>query len=109
MPFLRKMSLRPVMYLYTETIFALEVYVSGYRRARVDLGFPPYGRGEETLLADFSKWLEEKMKLHDTRGWLGLIDRADPSPKSIHTFIRLFDEFLKTSAGVAEGLGSRPK
>jgi hypothetical protein len=104
LPFLRTMSLRPAAYLYAQTVLVLDVYIHAYKRARVDLGVPGYGRGEENLLSDFSEWLEAKLGLHDTRGWVWLIERTDPSPTNVQTFIRLFDAFLKESAGLPKGL-----
>lgn len=102
--FLRTMSVRPGAYIGSENIAALELFITAYTLARTDLGVPEFGSGEETLLVDFQLWLQERLRLHDTRGWPGLIEKADPSPRNVHTFLRLFDQFLREAAGVPDGL-----
>lgn len=98
-PFLHKMSRRPGAYLGDETVRTLEAYLLGYSYARADLGFSEFGKGEESLLRDFHPWLERKLKLHSTLGWRSLIEMADPSPKNVHTFLNLFDEYLQAATG----------
>ena len=105
LPFLRMMSVRPGAYLGgSETVSTLELYLTAYSFARTDLGFPEFGMGEDALLKDFQDWLSKRLDLTSTLGWAGLIARIDPSPRNVHSFIRYFDEFLR-STGIGEGLG----
>lgn len=105
--FLRRMSVRPGAYLGSERVEALELFINAYTQARTDLGVPEFGSGEERMLVDFTQWLEERLGIHDTRGWWGLIARFDASDTNVRTFVHLFDEFLRTSVGDAQGLCQR--
>jgi hypothetical protein len=102
--FLQKMSKRPGAYLGAEDVRSLDLYLMAYAHARNDLGLPDYGPGEESLMADFHRWLETRLQTTDTRGWWGLVEREDPSKANVHTFIALFDEFLKAETDSQEGL-----
>lgn len=104
LPFLRQMSVRPGAYLGCERVQSLDLFLTAYMLARSDLGAPEYGTGEERLLGNFAAWLEQRLDISDTRGWWGLIERYDPSDTNIRTFIKLFDEFLRTNGGVPSGL-----
>jgi hypothetical protein len=97
LPFLRKISRRPGAYLGDETVRTLATYLLAYSFARTDLGFPEFGVGEETLLRDFHQWLEGRLKVHSTLGWRSIIEKVDSSERSVHTFIKLFDEFLEST------------
>lgn len=77
-----------------ETAANLQTYLIAYRQARADLGMPEYGRGEEDLLERFEKWVGEHLKSSKTMGWASYVQEADSSPKNVHTFFRLFEEFL---------------
>jgi hypothetical protein len=103
-PFLRKIYLRPGAYLGSEDVHALALYIFAYSSAREDLGFAEFGAAEKDVLSDFEKWLAMTANMSDTRGWPGLIARIDPSVRSVHTFLRLFDEFLKASGRSSVGL-----
>jgi hypothetical protein len=94
------------MYLGDESVRTLATYLYAYEKARADLQLPAFGKGEETLLSAFHSWLEARLSRHSTLGWSHLIEVADPSPKSIYTFIAFFDEFLKQAAGIAQGLAN---
>jgi len=98
------MSVRPGAYLGSEDVRSLDLFLTAYSLARSDLGLPEYGPGEETLLVDFSAWLEKRLKKTDTRGWWGLIERADGSKTNVYTFIDFFDEFLKKEIGIVGGI-----
>jgi hypothetical protein len=98
------MSVRPGMYLGAEDVRTLDTFVAGYTQARSDLGLPEYGIGEERLLAEFHRWLERELGRRSNLGWHSLIEHADASEKNVHTFIKLFDRFLKEVAGFPDGL-----
>lgn len=97
--FIRRMRVRPGMYLGSEEVRALDLYLTAYAQARLDLGLPEHGPGEERLLPCFQQWLEKRLKTTDTRGWWGLIEQADPTGTNVRTFLALFDEFLLTEVG----------
>jgi hypothetical protein len=80
-----------------------------YGYARADLGFPEFPPGEETLLGDFRTWLERKLDRKSNLDWSQLVEVADPSDRSVQTFVKLFDEFLKEAAGIRDGLPGPPK
>ena len=94
-PLLKRMSKRPGMFLGNERVGTLATYLQGYGQARVDLGVPEFGEGEETLLVDFEKWLAAEMG--DTRdvAWPTLIATADPGDHNVRTFFHRLEEFLQ--------------
>lgn len=107
LPLLRKISIRPGAYLGAEDVRSLDLYLSAYGHAREDLGLPAFFPDEDSLLEDFTSWLKRTTGLSDTRGWWGLIEQLDKTPKNVHLFLRLFDEFLRVEANVADGLQAR--
>lgn len=93
-PFLKRVSARPGMFLASENVAALSLYLQAYGQARVDLGLPEFGRGEETLLADFTAWLMARSASRHDHGWQELIHFANPDARNVQTFFSLFEEFL---------------
>lgn len=79
-----------------ETVRNLETYLLGYQQARADLGAPARGVGEETLLEDFGKWLAHRIQTDKELSWAGYVEEIDSGPKSVYTFLGLFEEFLGT-------------
>lgn len=53
LPFLRRMSVRPGMYLGAEDVRSLHLFITAYTQARSDLGVPEFGEGEETVCKNF--------------------------------------------------------
>lgn len=94
MPFFRRVNTRPGMFLGDERVRTLDTYIQAYSQARTDLGLSEFGAGEESILADFGRWLGAK--LGDTRdvGWASLVARHDPGEHSAKVFFLLFEEFL---------------
>jgi hypothetical protein len=94
LPFLKRIHVRPGMYLGDERVRTLATYIQGYTQAREDLGVPEFGDGEGLVLREFEKWLSAKR--NDTRdvAWPSLIEAVDGTERNVQTFFRLFDEFL---------------
>ncbi|WP_433927078.1 hypothetical protein AB3662_29085 [Sorangium cellulosum] len=93
--FLRRVSVRPGMFLGDENVRTLAVFIQEYCQARVDLGMPEFGATESSLLAEFEKWLATK--LDDTRdvAWPTLIAADDPGERNVRAFFSRFEEFLR--------------
>ena len=94
LPFLGVVKTRPGMYLGDERVQTLTTYILAYTQAREDLGVPPYGPGEQELLEEFTYWLADRRQSDDNCSWPGHIRRIDASDANVHTFFRLFEEYL---------------
>jgi hypothetical protein len=99
LPFLSVVRIRPGMFLGSESVRILDAYMTGYVQAREDLGAPPYGENEGELLSEFDSWLAEKIKIGTISAgpgcaWPWYIEQIDTSSKNVHTFFKLFGEFL---------------
>ncbi|WP_438006166.1 hypothetical protein WME89_47375 [Sorangium sp. So ce321] len=92
--FLRRVSVRPGMFLGDENVKTLATFIQGYCQARIDLGIPEFGAAESSLLDEFEKWLSNK--LNDTRdvAWPTLISTEDPGERNVRRFFSRFEEFL---------------
>ena len=104
MPFLRRVSTRPGMYMGDESVKTLATYIQGYAQARIDLGAPEFAEAEAALLTDFTKWLARELSDPREVAWYTLIASEDPSEFNVRTFFRRFEQFLQ---GRGDGL-SRP-
>jgi len=95
LPFLKRVSVRPGMFLGDENVKSLASFIHGYTQARIDLGLPGFGSPDSSILDEFEKWLA--MKLNDTRdvAWQTLIMTEDPTEKNVQTFFSRFEEFLR--------------
>ncbi|WP_437896394.1 hypothetical protein [Sorangium sp. So ce124] len=93
--FLKRVSVRPGMFLGDENVRTLATFIHGYRQARIDLGMPEFGATESSLFDEFEKWLAAK--LDDTRdvAWPTLVATQDPGERNVRTFFLLFEEFLR--------------
>lgn len=98
LPVLAFIRQRPGMYLGGERIERLDCYLCGYAQGRADLGAVRMEPEDEELLDGFSAWLAEKRKVRaqGLRHWTILVQRIDRGSKSVHTFFKLFEEFLRT-------------
>ncbi len=95
LPFLKEIRHSPSFYLCRADIGTLLMYLDGYEQARVDLGVPPYGDGEETLLHDFGMWLGRKYREEGIRTrWMEAIEVLDESPTNLTRFFEEFELFL---------------
>ena len=93
--FLKRVSVRPGMFLSDENVKTLATFIQGYGQARLDLGVPEFGTAESSLIDEFEKWLAAK--LGDTRDVTlpTLIATEDPSARNVRTFFSRFEEFLR--------------
>ncbi|WP_437997796.1 hypothetical protein WMF26_45295 [Sorangium sp. So ce185] len=93
--FLKRVSVRPGMFLGDENVKTLAMFIQGYCQVRVDLGMPEFGAGESSLLDEFQKWLSTK--LNDTRdvAWPTLIATEDPGERNVRRFFSRFEAFLR--------------
>src|SRR5690242_7918976 len=94
LPFLGVVRTRPGMYLGDEKVRTLATYIRGYTQAREDLGVPPFGDAESELLSEFDAWLPRRLGSGSVLIWPGYVEEVDGSDRNVHTFFRLFEEFL---------------
>ncbi len=92
---LRSLYGHPGMWLGAEDVRALDNYLAGCERGRRDCG-----RDEDSsILFELRRWMVSEGHVppeldKTSMGWVGFVEKLDPSPKNIYTFFRLFDEFL---------------
>ncbi|MCB9593940.1 MAG: hypothetical protein H6719_14500 [Sandaracinaceae bacterium] len=91
--YFQRFAVRPGMSFEDRRARSVYLWTLGYRWAREDLGYPEYGHGEESLLADFCAWLAKRTGLVGV-DWIHHIEHIDSSPDNAVTLFRLFDEFL---------------
>jgi hypothetical protein len=103
-PLLRKIARLPAAFTGGDDVWALGAFLAGATEARIALGLAGYGPGDEDLLEDFGVWLKRRFRRRLPAGWFESILAIDPSEKNGHTFLRLFDEFLRTTGRDGEGL-----
>ena len=96
MPLLRTIAGRPGMFLGSEDVRALDVYLLGYQQARHDLGVPDLLSDERVLWEHFNSWLVSRTGGSASLRWPTLVERIDPSSRNLRTFFRLLEEFLAT-------------
>lgn len=82
------------MFLGSEKVEALSVYLLGYAQAREDLGTSSFVPGESALLLEFEQWLMTRFRIAAQLGWAECIAEIDPSDRNVRTFFKLFVEFL---------------
>jgi hypothetical protein len=84
---LAEVRIRPGMWLGSERVGDLDLYLAGYIRARVHLGEDD---SDCAVLEAFASWL--RLRVDQGRpsslGWPGLIARIDPSAKNVWTFFK---------------------
>lgn len=98
LPMLATIRTRPGMYLGAEGIRDLDLFMSGYTLARSDLGLCGKSSSDKEYLDQFGEWLNRRAAdpENDIPRWSYQIYTRDPSEKNIHTFFKLFEEFLQT-------------
>lgn len=97
LPLLRRVRERPGSYLGYESVRELDVFLDGYTRARIDLGLPAYGRGEEDLISAFNDWIKERYhQAGSSMSWRNVIEMLDASSRNIYRFYDELDAFLST-------------
>jgi hypothetical protein len=96
-PFLDRCKVRPGAFLGSEDVRVLCAYIRGYSCAREDLGFAPFGEGEETLLAGFDRWLVAEKGGFPNMGWAFNVAQIDESETNVRTFFRLWEEFTAST------------
>ena len=94
--YFQKFSVRPSMFFEDRRARSVYLWTLGYRWSREDLGYPEYGHGEESLLADFCAWLARRTGLVGV-DWIHHIENIDASPDNAATLFKLFDEFLQAA------------
>lgn len=98
LPMLPTIRTRPGSYLGAETTCALNLFRYGYEKARGDLGICEMSLSDKEYLDQFGEWLALRAAPSDRDfpQWSNQIYWRDPSEKNIHTFFKLFEEFLQT-------------
>ncbi len=98
LPMLAAIRTKPGIYIGAETIHALDLFTFGYEEARDDLGICGMSASDKEWLAKFGEWLALRAAEPElgSREWSHQIYWLDPSDKNIHTFFKLFEEFLQT-------------
>ena len=94
LPFLAVVKTRPGMYLGDERVETLATYIVAYMQARRDLGVPSYRPEDQEMLEEFTYWLSKRRQSDDDCAWDGHVKQIDSSGANVHTFFRLFEEFL---------------
>lgn len=95
---LATIRMRPGSYLGAETIRALDLFTFGYEQAREELGLCGQSQTDKECMAQFGEWLARRAGETDMEmsRWTYQIYQLDSSEKDIHTFFKLFEEFLQT-------------
>jgi|GEM_PF-1567995 len=98
LPMLATIRTRPGSYLGAETIRALDLFTFGYEQAREELGLCGQSQTDKECMAQFGEWLARRAGETDMEmsRWTYQIYQLDSSEKDIHTFFKLFEEFLQT-------------
>ena len=98
LPMLATFRRRPSLYLRAENMDALMRFIFGYKWARADLGLCQESASDKECLDQFGEWLNRRAAdpENDTPWWMYQIYSLDPSEKNVHTFFKLFEEFLQT-------------
>ena len=89
---LERIKKRPGMYLGKPSITRLNMLLTGYSMARIELDLPPTKQEEE--FGGFQDWIEERYKITSTHGWDSIIlfysaDERD----ALSNFFQLFEQF----------------
>ncbi len=89
---LARIEARPGMYLGSEEVRDLCVYLAGYGTARQDLGL----EASDRVLSEFTNWLRGRVDagVMTSLGWPGLIEKTDASRSNVRTFFKQFEAFL---------------
>jgi hypothetical protein len=98
LPMLATIRTRPGSYLGAETTRALNLFRYGYEEAREELGLCGESQTDKECMAQFGEWLARRAGETDMEmsRWTYQIYQLDSSEKDIHTFFKLFEEFLQT-------------
>lgn len=89
---LAKIRKRPGMFLGTPSIIRLNMLLTGYSLARLELGLEE--TKEEQEFSQFQEWIEEKYQSKSTEGWDTLIlKNSDNEKDAFSQFFVLYDEF----------------
>ena len=92
--FLKRVSVRPSMFLGDENVKTLATFIQGYCQARIDLGIPEFGAAGSSLLDEFERWLSTKLDDARDVAWPALIFTEDPGERNVRRFFSRFEEFL---------------
>lgn len=89
---LDKIKKRPGMFLGTPSIIRLNMLLTGYSLARLELGLEE--TKEEQEFSRFQEWIEEKYQSKSTEGWDTLILKNSENEKdAFRQFFVLYDKF----------------
>lgn len=89
---LERIKKRPGMYLGKPSITRLNMLLTGYSLARLELGLEE--TKEEQEFSQFQEWIEQKYQSKSTEGWDTLIlKHSDDEKGAFNQFFILYDEF----------------
>lgn len=84
---------RPGMYLGTNSITRLEMYLRGYNLARREVGIPP--DEQEREFAGFQSWIQNKYEIKSGQSWGKIIlFYSIDEPEALTKFFELFEQYL---------------
>ena len=101
---LERIKTRPGMYLGQPSITRLNMLLTGYSLARIELGLPPTKQEEE--FDGFQDWLAERYQIKSTHGWDKIIlFYAADEREAFLNFFKLFEQWSQgeKAARSAEG------
>ena len=104
LPILAMIRRLPGNFLGDERVDSLDTFMAGYEQGRMDAGATGMTEQDAALLDGFNVWLAKRANYDLSAGsmrWRLLIKKLDGSERNVHTFFRLFEEFL---AGAGKSL-----
>ena len=89
---LSRIKQRPGMYLGKCSITRLNMLLTGYSLARIELGLTETKEEEE--FGNFQDWIETKYQSTSNQGWDSLILlNSQDEKEAFHNFFQLFEQF----------------
>lgn len=98
LPFLAVLRGRPAMWTGDYRVESLETYMAGYEQARWDCGFVGLDPEDKMVLRGFKAWLAARVgEDPESKGWVYFVMKVDPSERTVQTFFRLLEEYLRST------------
>jgi succinylarginine dihydrolase len=86
---------KPSIFLGTPSIIRLNMLLTGYSLARLDLGLPVTTQEQE--FSQFQEWVETKYQSKTTEGWDSIILKHSIDDRdAFNQFFNLYDEYKLT-------------
>lgn len=90
---IKKIKIKPGMYIGTPTISNLFMFLVGYKTARRELGIKP-SKQEVYFYRNFQPWLQKRFGIETVNSWAKIISfYSMDEKKAFDYFFDLFDEF----------------